>query len=183
MGSVEYAPIEGFPHYMASSDGKILSKYTGRFLKPRVTQFGYEQVTLSEGGVHFVRLVHRVIAQAFIPNPDHKPQVNHIDEVKTNNEVGNLEWVTCKENINHGTKIERGVSTVGLEALRASARRAAEFRKRRVVNVDTGEIYGSVREAADSVGARHYNIVAACRGRYRTCMGYRWAYADDSGVA
>lgn len=73
---------------------------------------GYLTVNLSKFGRHKTELVHRLVAMAFIPNPDNKPQVNHKDEDKQNNYVENLEWATEKENINYGTRIERRTNTV-----------------------------------------------------------------------
>ena len=65
---------------------------------------GYLQVSLFKNGVRKSFSVHRLVALTFIPNPDNKPQVNHIDECKTNNKVSNLNWMTSKENCNHGTR-------------------------------------------------------------------------------
>ena len=74
--------------------GKLLAKTNSK---------GYIKVTLTNKNKSDNRDIHRLVAQAFIPNPENKPQVNHIDEDKTNNTVDNLEWCTAKENINHGT--------------------------------------------------------------------------------
>lgn len=60
---------------------------------------GYKRVTLCKDGIRKAYLVHRLVAEAFIPNPDNKPQINHIDEDKTNNAITNLEWVTNDENL------------------------------------------------------------------------------------
>lgn len=74
--------------------------YKGKLLKPRKTNSGYFLVTLKSKQV----LVHRLVATAFIPNPDNKPCVNHIDSCRTNNHANNLEWVTQSENVQHGIK-------------------------------------------------------------------------------
>ena len=76
-------------------------------LTPIKANNGYAHIQLFRGGQGKIHLVHRIVATVFIPNPDRKPQVNHIDEDKMNNNVSNLEWVTAKENMNHGTRLSR----------------------------------------------------------------------------
>lgn len=94
--------IKGFPGYAVTVDGRILS-FKG--LKPRVLRpadnKGYLLACLSMRGKTYGRLVHRLVAQAFIPNPEGKPEVNHKDSDRKNNKVENLEWMTAKENTDH----------------------------------------------------------------------------------
>lgn len=87
--------------YMVSSTGKIMNTRTGKILDPMVSRKGYHQICMNCNGVYTNPMVHRVVAQAFIPNPENKPQVNHINGDKSDNRVENLEWVTCQENIDH----------------------------------------------------------------------------------
>lgn len=91
--------------YMVSSMGNIIAVphdyKDGLWLRPRKTSKGYLSVSLYKDGKYFKMLVHRAVAQAFIPNPNRLPQVNHIDGNKTNNNVNNLEWCTAQENIRH----------------------------------------------------------------------------------
>lgn len=93
--------IEGFPAYEAYADGRVLNINTGRQLKFEKTQNGYLRVTLSARGETKRFLVHRLIAQVFLPNPSVLPCVNHKDGMKTNNMVGNLEWCSHSENEIH----------------------------------------------------------------------------------
>lgn len=96
------AQIPGFPGYAITEDGTVLS-FKGlklRALKP-ATNKGYLLACLSLDGKPHGKLVHRLVAQAFIPNPEGKPQVNHKDSNRKNNHVANLEWVTPKENMAH----------------------------------------------------------------------------------
>lgn len=95
-----FKTIPGFPDYEVSTWGRVFSKKTGRFLKQEEHYKGYLRVDLFD--VHGERKhfkVHRLVAEAFIPNPLGKDQINHKDGNNTNNSVTNLEWVTCQENM------------------------------------------------------------------------------------
>ena len=119
---------------------------------------------------------HRIVAQAFIPNPNNYPAINHKDENKTNNYVENLEWCTYKYNANHGTRIERIAQT--------------QSKKVKAINIKTGEVltFNSVKETG-SEGYGKETVSRACRGVYksrrtgkliggdgRTYRGHRWYY-------
>ena len=92
-----YAPIKGFSNYLVTSHGRILSlkdnvgKNRIKELKQIKSKYGYLKINLYKNNKLYTFCVHRLVAKAFIPNPDNKPQVNHIDEDKTNNNVSNLE--------------------------------------------------------------------------------------------
>lgn len=83
----------------------------GKIRKPQIISTGYKQVQLSKDGKVKGICIHRLVAEAFIPNPDNLPCVNHKDEDKTNNNVENLEWCSFKYNSNYGTSISRMVDT------------------------------------------------------------------------
>lgn len=93
--------INGYEDYEITSWGRVLNKKTGTFLNPYVHDKGYLRVDLygKQGKKHFK--VHRLVAEAFIPNLGGKPQINHIDGNNQNNSVSNLEWVTNRENNLH----------------------------------------------------------------------------------
>lgn len=95
--------IDGYEGlYAATLEGRILSLRSGSLLKGSPNPSGYLLVALHKGGQQKTFSVHRLIARTFIPNPDAKPSVNHIDGCKTNNAVSNLEWCTPQENTLHG---------------------------------------------------------------------------------
>lgn len=93
--------IEDYPNYEVSNLGNVRNKKTGKVLKPDKTIKGYLRVNFLKDGKLKHYLVHRLVATVFIPNPENKPQVNHIDGDKTNNQVENLEWNTYSENLKH----------------------------------------------------------------------------------
>lgn len=91
-------------NYVIYDNGMIFSKKRGIFLKIHSDKKGYQVVGLTINGKQVTKRVHRLVANAFIPNPENKPQVNHIDKNKSNNDVSNLEWVTASENMIHALK-------------------------------------------------------------------------------
>ncbi len=103
----EWRDVKGYEGlYQVSNLGRARSFHNqyGRVIKPVLTQKGYLQVTLSKNGKSRTRPLHILVAQAFIPNPLNKPQVNHMDGNPLNNRFDNLEWATSKENIQHAYK-------------------------------------------------------------------------------
>lgn len=121
-----WKPVIGFEGlYEVSSEGRVRSLgfwmnnrwgtqwwKPGRILKPGVDGGGYLMVDLQKDGVRYNKKVHRLVAEAFIPNPDNKPQINHLDENPKNNNINNLEWVTQKENNNYGNHNKKRIDTM-----------------------------------------------------------------------
>ena len=99
--------IEGFEGlYRVSNFGRVYSEKTKKFLSQnRVTKDGYIHVALRKNGKVYERRVNRLVAEAFLPNPENKPTVNHKDGNKLNNHVDNLEWATKEENMQHAYKL------------------------------------------------------------------------------
>jgi len=94
-------PDEKFSNYEVSAGGQVRNKTTGRILKPNINKEGYISVKITQ---KYRVLVHRLVAGAFIQNPDNKPQVDHIDRDTNNNNVENLRWVTAQENCDNKYK-------------------------------------------------------------------------------
>lgn len=163
--------------YQVSNKGNVRSvarkdsigrKCGGRVLRPGYDKDGYRQVSLCKDGKPKTKKIHRLVTEIFIPNPNGFSEVNHKDEIKTNNYVENLEWCTRKYNVNYGTAIERVTQT--------------QSKKVRAINVKTGEVltFTSINEAGRK-GYSGGHISASCRGVYNTgggnlYRGYKWSY-------
>lgn len=153
-------PIAGYPTYRVDRFGNVYNSQK-RIMKPERGRNGYLRVSLNNDKTKHKRfLVHRLVAVAFIPNPDNLPQVNHIDGNKANNSVSNLEWCSPLQNLMHSHVIEK----------------ATAANEQRVKCVTTGKIYNSIKEITHDLGLSHSNIVACCRGRRKTCGGMKWEY-------
>lgn len=133
-----------------------------KIVKPQLNQYGYYRIGLTKNSKRTHHSVHRLVAEAFILNPDNLPCINHKDENKQNNCVDNLEWCTRKYNSNYGTCIKR----------------RAEKYKRPIRCVETGVIYDSITMASKTTGIVLSNISAVCNHRvgYKTAGGYHWEF-------
>ena len=171
---------ETYEDYKVSNLGRILSlnyRNTGKpgLMNPVDNGHGYLQVVLSKNREHKMCYVHRLIAETFLPNPENKPEVNHIDEDKTNNFVGtpendykdgNLEWKSPKGNCNHGTRNERIAKAMSKPVLQLSL---------------TGELIREWPSTAECGRNGFYSshVTECCNGKRKTAYGFRWMYADD----
>lgn len=143
----------------------------GRVLKQRV-EHGYCRVQLSiDKSSHPHKQVHRLVAEAFVPNPENKPEVNHIDGCKTNNCSDNLEWVTSSENSIHA--LENGLQSHKSDE---EMQKMWEASSKPVIR-DDGEWYASASKAAESIGAERSSVAKAIR-RGSSIYGHTFRYAD-----
>ena len=154
----EWRDIEGFEGiYKVSSLGRAYSSYKNGILKHSIKGNGYHGISLYMGYIDGKRTykqvyIHRLVAEAFIDNPDNLPEVNHKDGNKANNCVDNLEWVTGLQNKRHAIQI-------GLTK-----------HKKKVLRSD-GIVFDSIAEAAASVDGDVSNVSKICRGLYKTAYG------------
>ena len=168
--------IKGYEgKYMVSNLGRVKSliyKRTGKeeILKAYDNGHGYLFVILCKDGKDKTCRVNRLVAQAFLENPDNLPEVNHKDEDKTNNCVENLEWCSKLYNINYGTGRKR------------SAEKRAKKLSKPVfsVNKESGLImwWQSAMEASRQTGIAQGNITQCCKGKNKSAGGHIWFYAD-----
>ena len=159
--------------YEVSDLGRVKSLKYGKekILKPGRGLNGYLQVSLYKDGKAKPYKVHRLVAKAFIPNPNHLETINHKDEVKTNNKVGNLEWMSIKDNDNYGTRNKR----VG----EAKINHPSLSKKVQMFDKSTGEVlatFPSTREAERVTGMNKGNISSCCNGKRKSAGGYIWRY-------
>ena len=141
--------------FMITKEGKIFNDKTKRYLKPQKNKNGYLKVRVNIEGKKMSFSIHREVAKAFIPNPENKPQVNHIDGNKGNNCVDNLEWCTNQENVNHAMR--NGLWKNNLKASQESN----EKRKKPVVGIGPNnekKYFSSVSNAEKEFG-RHVSDV------------------------
>lgn len=151
----DFKKIEGFENYLIYSDGRVWSERTGKFLKPEINKSGYLIVDLRRNGEHNRRRVHRLVAEAFIPNPNNYPVVNHIDEDKTNNDISNLHWCTQQYNAEY---------SLGKEVIQYSLE--GQFIKE----------WPSTREIERKLGCYNTEISKCCRGIFKQAYGFIWKY-------
>ena len=160
--------------YEVSDQGRVKSlKYCKeKILKPWNNKYGYLQVGLHKDGKVEKPKIHRLVAEAFIPNPNNLTTVNHKDEVKTNNVASNLEWMSQKDNNNYGTHNKR--------ASEAKINHPSLSKKVQMFDKQTGELlatFPSTHEAERVTGINQGHISECCIGKLKSAGGYIWRYS------
>ncbi len=166
--------------YEVSDCGRVRNSRTGRILKLRNNK-GYIEVTL-KGRTY---LVHRLVAEAFIPNIDNLPCVDHIDTNKENNVYTNLRWVTHKGNMNNEltkerlSKAHKGKQSPqkGKSLSEEHKKKLSESHKKKVYCIELDETFNSVKEASEILGLDDSSISACCR-KLKSTHGYHFIYVD-----
>lgn len=161
--------IKGYEgKYQVSNRGKIRSLVHGNRIRKTVinNRDKYEYVSLFSNKVH-THKVHRLVAEAFIPNPEHKPQVNHINGNKQNNYVENLEWVTAKENNRHAI-------VTGLRKKNNS-----KIVNQYDLNGNFIKNWHSIRTIEKELKIANSSITACCKGKLKTAGGFTWRYYNE----
>ena len=189
-----WKPIDGYKgYYEVSNLGRVRSvdrrlvdsagrgkHFKSRILKVKTTgpkKYAYVGVGLHKCGTQKTYRLHRLVAQAFIPNPDNLPEVDHIDGDKTNNRADNLRWVTPKQNVHYMIESGRYNGRVD-EMLSPDVRKNLMPKLRKRVIRDDGVEFESITVAAEALG-RTRNAVGSVVGHpTRKCNGHSFKYAD-----
>lgn len=149
--------------YKVSNFGNVYSVRSDKQLKHSKNRGGYLFVVLCTDGKPKQFKVHRLVAISFLTNPDNKPQVNHIDEDKTNNRLDNLEWVTAKENTNYGSRNKKAAKS--------------NSKNIKVIYQDnTYEYWDSASEFAREFGVHRQHVNDVLLGRQKTTNGMKFEY-------
>lgn len=163
--------IKDFPNYEISSYGRLKNLTTNYILTDRYKKSGYAIASLYIGSKKsYNKYIHRLVAEAFIPNPNNYPTVNHIDFDKKNNRIENLEWATQSQQSLHNNK-KTNKKTI-TNNMRKVWKICPETDKKL-------ELYNSCKEAANQTGFDHSGIIKVCKGKKKTCGGYKWKYDQD----
>lgn len=183
----EWRDVVGFEGlYMVSSFGRFISlskvvpiHHGQRTTRPKLLipskhkSTGYLRVTLSKDGIHKSILVHRLVATAFLPNPNSKPMIDHIDRNKHNNRIDNLRWCTISENMNNPLTIEH-CRNLNLGRVYPTLRRPVVALKNGIVVKQYDSIKSAIKDGFTNCG-----IINCCVGRDQSHYGYQWMYLSD----
>ena len=164
--------------YKISNKGKVYSVKSNKFLSQTKNHKGYFLVTIFVHGVRKTITVHRLVADAFLENPNNYPQINHKDEDKTNNNVENLEWCTCSYNVKYGNGyLKRKEKKSYLYAIKATKKKVIQMDK----NFNIIHIWDSISDAGRTLGINISDISNCClKRKYRhTAGGYRWSFVQE----
>ena len=168
---IEWKPIKGYEGLYEISDTglvKSLPRHGTWSTKPRIMcgsidNHGYAQVVLTKKGKGVTKKIHKLVANAFLPNPEGLREINHIDEIKTNNNVDNLEWCDRKYNVNYGSRTEKTRKAV----------------IQLTMNEDVIAEYEGLRIASAQFGKNAKSRISdVCLGKRKSAYGYKWKYKE-----
>ena len=161
-------------NYDVSNTGKVKRSGSDKDCSVRDKK-GYLAVDLYRDGRRKTERVHRLVAEAFVPNPDNKPEVNHIDGNRYNNNASNLEWVTHKENVHHAW--DNGLARPSYGMLGKNNPNSG--RKGKPIRiVETGEVFESSLDCERAIDGNNRHINDCLRGRQKTHRGYHFEYVE-----
>lgn len=194
----EWRDVVGYEGmYQVSSEGRVKSlsrtSLSGHVLKERILKpsntRGYLMANLTKDGCEKKFLIHRLVAVAFIPNPNGKPEINHLNEIKGDNRVDNLEWCTRSENINHGTGNQRRVANTDYKKrnqhpnwIKAHENIDYSYRYKPVIQFDKN--WNMIRKwhklaAVSEMGFDPTNVSRVCKNKKGLAHGYRWRWEKE----
>ena len=169
----EWRAVKGYEGLYEVSDKGRVRRINGNVLRQWETNWGYKMVQLWKCGKGKHKSVHRLVATAYIPNTKNLPQVNHIDENKTNNCVSNLEWCTARHNINHGTR-NANVSKTRTNNPKI-CKRIAQYTDKGIFMAEYPSLQEAERQTGIKAGSIHYSANSGRKGG-----GYIWRYSKEA---
>jgi len=161
----QWKQIPGYENlYEISNCGRVRSLFNGKktVLKQSIGSKGYLLVSLCKKGIQKTHNVHRLVAQAFLPNPQSYPCINHKDECKTNNNVSNLEWCSYYYNNVYGQRLTKSASK----------------KSKPVKCIETGETFSSASSAQKVTGICQSHISSCCNNKRKSAGGFHWSFVS-----
>ena len=167
-----WCKLKDFINYSVSNDGLVRNDKLNRLKSVnRLDRYGYPAVDIYEDGVRHYRKVHRLVVEAFIDNPENKPQVNHIDGNKRNNNVSNLEWATASENMKHAYNTGLWKPNINRGMLGKKNPNAGRH-GHPIKVVETGETFDSIADCELFLGIDSRRICDVLNGNQKSTHGY-----------
>ena len=176
----EWRIVKGNPRYAVSCNGEVLNWNWNRTNKPRICSpfdNGKGYLILSINRVP--TLVHRLVADAFIPNPQHKPEVDHIDINRQNNCAWNLRWTTAKENQNNPSTIKKMSENGSMLGKFGVEHHSSIPIVQLTLDGQFIRKWSCAAEVKRELGINHGNIISCCKGKLKSAGGYKWMYASE----
>lgn len=160
------------PNYSVSSLGRVRNDRNNHILKSIYDDRGYCYACVRQGN-RYRFSIHRLVAMAFIPNPENKKTVNHINGIHDDNRVDNLEWATQHENNQHKYDV------LGFRMSKNGRKSLAEKRKKKIVRIEDGKVYNSITEAAEDINLSVSMISMQLHGNYSRAGGYHYKFFKE----
>jgi hypothetical protein len=185
-------PILGYEGlYMVYDDGSIFSVIKNKFLKPCKVSSGYMSVELFKDKTSKRVLIHRIVAQTFIDNSQSFPQVNHIDEDKSNNSAKNLEWCTAQYNMKYGLRLQKQLSNTDYskiaEKMKVSQCGAGNNNAKPVIQILKNGVvvnaFPTAKCASTSLHIDHSHIIDTCKNKRKSAGGFIWQYGRRNDLS
>lgn len=171
--------IKGFENrYQISNLGNLRNSKTKQILKFRKNSRKYLTITIRKDVKTYCYLVHRLVAEAFIPNPNNYPQINHIDGNKTNNSADNLEWCTASNNQKHAYRTK--LHSKDIEKMKRMNEKSKQKTKKEIIQYDLNRNiineFESLKDAELKTKIKYQRISDCCRGKTKTAGKFIWKY-------